>query len=85
MKEEGKNILLSIQADARKKRLKKEWRRLEKKFEEKWEKIKQDQLTRNRIVMTAYIENPNNKLTIKMRMEKLREDFLAPPTPGSHA
>ena len=82
MKDEGKMILLSIQSDARKKRVKRELKRLEKKFEEKWEKIKKDQLVRNKIVMTAYIENPQNKLTIQMRMEKLRAEFLAPPTPG---
>jgi hypothetical protein len=80
-KQEGKDILMSIQRDARKKRVKKEHKHLLKAFEAKWAKKKLEMITRNKIVMTAYMENPSNKLTIQMRMQKLKEEFLAPPTP----
>jgi hypothetical protein len=80
-KNETKNILLSIQHEARRKRVKKEFRHLIKHFEHRWAKKKEEMITRNKIVTTAYLENPSNKLTIQMRMEKLKEEFLEPPKP----
>lgn len=73
-------ILLKVQRDARRKRVKKEMKALKKKFTDKWAKKKGELIETARLGMLNFIASPENKVAMQMKVEKLKREFYAPPS-----
>lgn len=79
-KQDDINILLKVQREARRKRVKKEMKNLKKKFTDKWVKKKAELIEAARIGMLAFVNSPDNKIAMQMKFEKLKREFYAPPS-----
>lgn len=84
-KQQDKDIVLKIQTDERSKRITKDLKQLKALFKSSFNERAVDMLGRARNRMTGYIENPDNKLAIDMKVEALKREFFANPTPESKA
>ncbi len=74
-------MLLEIQRDERKRQLAKKMKKMKDDFNNEWDLKSIDLRLKAKNRITSYIENPNNKLTIDMRFERLKREFYQPPTP----
>ena len=80
-KEEDRKLTLSVQKEERQHRVDKVMKAMKRNFKEVWKEKTADMLQKAKNKITAYIENPDNKLAIDMKFEALKREFFQPPTP----
>jgi multidrug efflux pump subunit AcrA (membrane-fusion protein) len=80
-KEDEERIILKIQKEERMKRIAKDIKQLKSTFKKAFDRKSKDMLVRAKDRTTGYIENPDNKLAIEMKLQVLKKEFFANPSP----
>eukprot|EP01040_Poterioochromonas_malhamensis_P005054 gene5054-5417_t len=76
-----KRLLLSMQREVRRKRVEAEMSMLKLRFTVEFQEKAQEYYVKAKDRITAYIENPDNKLAIDLKFQQLKREFYANPSP----
>lgn len=74
-------ILMAIQREARRKRVEADIEHIKAVFHADYEEKARDMYLRAKDRITSYIDNPENKLALELKMQQLKREFHANPTP----
>jgi hypothetical protein len=74
-------LLLSIQREARRKRIEIEMYHLRDRFVVDFNERAQDMIAKTKDRIANYIENPDNKLAMELKFQQLKREFHANPSP----
>ncbi len=78
-KKKERDLLLGVQRDERRRRVRKDMQRLKKRFAEKWVVKKQEFIDKAKLRIGKYIEDPDNERAIEMKYERIKREFFMPP------
>lgn len=78
-KMEERVVILASQREVRRKRVKAQMTKLKAQFVVSAARRYKEHIERSKRRITAYVDDPGNKLAIDMRFERLKREFLEPP------
>ena len=80
-RQEEERVIINNQRDLRRKRVKGQMKKIKQTFLAASRRKYMDLIASARRRVESYVSDPSNEMAIEMRLEKLKREFLAPPTP----